>query len=280
MMRFGKLLIAALLVLVPAYVAAQSNWPAPGGQTIPGAVTMCLNASNQAVPCSSGTPLPITGSFSASISGSAGSNADGVAANSTGILTGQSLTYVFNGTTWDRLRGDTTSGAWVNIKGGNGVVDGSTSAGQTFAKTGCNVTTNPPTDVTSQSWPCSMGIEGGNRMVVTPTASTSDSNVPVSSTLTGSSLVLKASPGNLYKFQVTTGATAGYVMLFNLTAAPGNGAVTPVKCYVAPANSTVGDSWLPGPPLAFQSGITAGFSTTGCFNNTASSGNYFSGEVK
>lgn len=60
MMKLGKLLIAALLVLVPAYVAAQSTYPAPGGQTVPGALNMCLNASNQAVACSATTPVPVT----------------------------------------------------------------------------------------------------------------------------------------------------------------------------------------------------------------------------
>jgi hypothetical protein len=102
--------------------------------------------------------------------------------------------------------------------------------------------------------------------------------VPVPSTAAESNRVFKASAGNLYAYQVTTGAVAGYVMLFNATAAPVDGAVTPVKCVAVPAASTVGVT--ANPPEYFSTGITAVFSTTGCFTKTASATAMFSGDVK
>lgn len=101
---------------------------------------------------------------------------------------------------------------------------------------------------------------------------------PVVSGAAEGSKVFKASAGNLYAYQVTTGASAGYVMIFNATSAPADGAVTPTKCVAVAANSTVGVSM--NPPEAFSTGITAVFSTTGCFTKTVSATAMFSGDVK
>lgn len=49
-------LLAFLLSLSP--VAAQSNWPTPGGANVDGKVEMCLNSSSQAVPCSASGAIP------------------------------------------------------------------------------------------------------------------------------------------------------------------------------------------------------------------------------
>jgi hypothetical protein len=50
-----------------------------------------------------------------SIVGSSSNASDGVATSSTNIP-GIRYQYIFNGTTWDRARGDTTNGQWVNVK--------------------------------------------------------------------------------------------------------------------------------------------------------------------
>lgn len=112
----------------------------------------------------------------------------------------------------------------------------------------------------------------------TPSPSSNTGLVPVVSSAAEGSKVLKASAGNLYAYQVTTGAAAGYVMLFNATSAPADGAVAPVKCVAVPATSTVGVTV--SPPEYFSTGITAVFSTTGCFTKTASATAMFSGDVK
>lgn len=117
-----------------------------------------------------------------------------------------------------------------------------------------------------------------NGVNIAPVAAATAGIIPVVSTAAESSHVLKASAGNLYAYQVTTGAVAGYVMIFNATSAPVDGAVTPVKCVAVPATATVGVS--NSPPEYFSTGITAVFSTTGCFTKTASATAMFSGDVK
>lgn len=112
----------------------------------------------------------------------------------------------------------------------------------------------------------------------TPSPASITGIVPVKSAAAEASNVFKASAGNLYAYQVTTGAVAGYVMLFNATSAPADGAVAPVKCVAVPSGSTVGVSM--SPPEYFSTGITAVFSTTGCFTKTASATAMFSGDVK
>ncbi len=97
---------------------------------------------------------------------------------------------------------------------------------------------------------------------------------PVVSAVAEASHLIKAAPGNLYSLYVTTGATAGYVMTFNADAAPADGAVTPVECVVAPADSTISISF-DGPPDIYSVGIVAVFSTTGCFIKTASATAFF-----
>ena len=98
--------------------------------------------------------------------------------------------------------------------------------------------------------------------------------VPVLSAAAEASHLIKAAPGNLYSLYVTTGATAGYLMTFNANAAPADGAVTPVECVVAPANTTVSISFN-GPPDIYSIGIVAVFSATGCFTKTASPTAFF-----
>jgi hypothetical protein len=55
-----------------------------------------------------------TGSISSTVTGSK-TPADSYS-NPTDAVNSYSLNGIFNGTTWDRLRGDATSGAWVNVK--------------------------------------------------------------------------------------------------------------------------------------------------------------------
>lgn len=94
-----------------------------------------------------------------------------------------------------------------------------------------------------------------------------------------SSLVLKASSGNLYSVNVTTGATAGFVMFFNATAAPADGAVTPVYCSVLAANSSFNMANTAIPAL-FGTGIVVVFSSTGCFTKAASATAFISGQFQ
>jgi hypothetical protein len=113
-----------------------------------------------------------------------------------------------------------------------------------------------------------------------PSSAAAIAIVPVVSTAAEASHVLKAAAGNLYSLYVTSGTVAGYLMTFNATAAPANGAVTPIDCVAVPANSTVSLFNGVGPPDYYAAGITAVFSSTGCFSQTASATAFFKARVQ
>lgn len=120
-----------------------------------------------------------------------------------------------------------------------------------------------------------------NGVVIAPTSASTAGIAPVVSTALEGSHVLKASAGNLYSAYVTTGATPGLLMIFNATTAPADGAVTPIHCLEAPANSTVGLSFSGAPPESYATGITAVFSTgTSCVTKAVSATAFFHGSVQ
>lgn len=88
-----------------------------------------------------------------------------------------------------------------------------------------------------------------------------------------SNLVVKASAGNLFSFEVsadsTLSAAAWWIMIFDATALPSNGTVTATKCIAMPANATAFSGGFTVPER-FATGIVIGVSTTGCFSLTAS----------
>lgn len=114
----------------------------------------------------------------------------------------------------------------------------------------------------------------------TPSATSSYGITAVVSSAAEDSHVLKASAGNLYSVYVTAGATAGYLMVFDATSEPADGAVTPIQCVVAPANMTTGITFNGVTPEVYSTGITASFSTTGCFTKTTTPTVFFHGSVK
>lgn len=98
---------------------------------------------------------------------------------------------------------------------------------------------------------------------------------PVVSASAEGSHVLKASPGCLLSMYVVGGAAAGFIMVFNSTTVPADGAVTPIECVPIAANSYQYINFAPLPPEWFSTGISAAYSTTGCFTKTVSSGAFF-----
>lgn len=219
-------IITAFMSLASPPSVAQRFWETPAGGTVPGAVTMCVNGSNKAVPCSSTVPLETSGGAG----GGAATIADGA---------------------------DVAQGANADAAVAAGA------AGTASAKL-----RRLTTDLAA--------IAGSAALI--PTATSTNAITPVVSTAAESSHILKAGAGNLYGLSVTTGAVAGYVLIFNATSAPADGAVTPTHCYSVPALSSLGVDWKM--PAAFSTGITAVFSTTGCFTKTASATAFFSGAVK
>lgn len=126
------------------------------------------------------------------------------------------------------------------------------------------------------------GNAGGIPVPVSPAPSSAPTSAIAltASALLESNHVLKAAAGNLYGLSITTGATAGYLLVFDATTPPADGAVLPKLCYPVAANqwtTTIGGT---GIPMAFVSGITVVFSTTGCFSKTASATAFFSAQVQ
>jgi hypothetical protein len=221
-------------------------------------------------------------------SGTGADNADGVAAVGTGLGSSVSYGYVYNGTSWDRLRGDATNGAFVNVKqlpanasvnlnqvGGTAVATGhGTAAGALRVEL--------PTDGTGvvglaagASVVGKVGIDQTtpgttNGVAVAPSANAGVGITRVVSGAAENNHVLKASAGNLYGVYATNlTATSGFLVVLNATSAPADGAITPLACVPLPANSFGSINYAPGPPAIYATGITAVVtSAASCFTKT------------
>ncbi len=105
----------------------------------------------------------------------------------------------------------------------------------------------------------------------------------VSSAALAANLVVLGAPGSLFSFNVTADSTlaaaAWWIMIYDATTAPGDGAVTPAKCYGVPLGTTSVSGAFPA-PVSFATGIVIGVSTTGCFVKTASTHAFISGDHK
>jgi len=120
----------------------------------------------------------------------------------------------------------------------------------------------------------------GNTMLALPTSPSGTYGASTGATsAAGSNVVAKTSAAVLYGVNVVAGASAGFLMLFDATSAPADGAVTPKKCIPLAANEGQEISYRAAPTL-FSTGLTAVFSTTGCFSKTASSTAFISVDYK
>lgn len=120
-------------------------------------------------------------------------------------------------------------------------------------------------------------------VTATPSSASGSALTPVSSSALAANTVIKASAGNLYSFEVaadsTLSAAAWWIMIYNATSAPVDGAVTPLKCYAMPSGTTLFSAAFPT-PVAFSTGITIGVSTNGCFTKAASTHAFISGDAQ
>lgn len=82
-------------------------------------------------------------------------------------------------------------------------------------------------------------------------------------------MVAKAQSAILYDVNVVSGASAGYLLVFDATAIPADGTVSPALCLPVAANTGI-DLNLRAEPMRMVNGIVVVFSTTGCFTKTAS----------
>lgn len=107
--------------------------------------------------------------------------------------------------------------------------------------------------------------------------------VPVPTAALAANSVIKATPGSLWSFQVsadsTLSAAAWWIMIFDASAAPADGVVTPTKCYAIASGSPHFEQTFFIPPN-FLSGIVISVGTTGCFTKTASVHAFISGDAR
>lgn len=98
---------------------------------------------------------------------------------------------------------------------------------------------------------------------------------PIVSSAAEGSHILKAAPGALLSLYVTGGAASGFILIFNSATVPADGVVTPVDCIPIAASGYAFLNYAPQPPEWFSTGISAAYSTTGCFSKTISTGAFF-----
>lgn len=256
----------------------------------------------------------------------ASSGADGTS-NTVGLALDQSnqtrllstVTSVFNGTTWDRLRDATsanattgtglqgagilgkfntsaptyTDGQYGNVQlstqgnvliglplttlgsdaGQAAVISLSNRSGQTANLSVSGMLLNG--SATADRARGVQGVDGTGLGVAAvasvPQSTASGSLTPTVSAAVTGGVVYKASAGNLYSVTVTAGASAGYLLMFNSTTVPADGAVTPQQCIPVAANAGLTwDAVSGGVPERYTVGIVGVFSTTGCFTKTIS----------
>jgi hypothetical protein len=147
---------------------------------------------------------------------------------------------------------------------------------------GCAYNSSPTTLTTGQAGWVQCASAGNIKTVTVP--STVAGATVVSTAALAANLIVNASPGNLYSFQVaadsTLSAAGWWVMIYNAASAPADGAVTPAKCYAVPAGTTTVSASFIDAGAAFTTGIVIGVSTTGCFTKTASTHAFISGDTK
>lgn len=102
----------------------------------------------------------------------------------------------------------------------------------------------------------------------TPSSAAASAVSSGQSTVAEGSRIIKASAGNLYGVNATSGASAGYLLVYDSATVPADGATTPKKTFVMAANSTIAFDF--DMPIRMASGIVLVFSTTGPFTKTLS----------
>lgn len=115
---------------------------------------------------------------------------------------------------------------------------------------------------------------------IEPTADTTLAVATATSASAEACKVFKASAGNAYSLGGNVNVASTWIMVFNLTAAPADGAVTPALSMLIPAAGpwSLEYGTIPG---AFSTGITVCASSTGPFSKTAySTNNILWGRVK
>lgn len=162
--------------------------------------------------------------------------------------------------------------------------------GALLCASACLCTTAAWAQSTAAQYSNGDGSHSGSAVILCPSATPGQSAAcsfssptpltGVQSAAVESNHVLKSSAGTLYAIYVTPQATAGYLMTFDATSAPADGAVTPKECIPISASTAGGIAFSGLPAGSYATGIVAVYSTTGCFTKTASSTAFFKAVVQ
>lgn len=151
----------------------------------------------------------------------------------------------------------------------------------------CAFNTSPPTVSTGSMVRVQCDNTGkllvSGTLTTTPSSSSSAALAPSSTAALAANQTVKGSAGNLYSFEISADSTlsgaAWWIMIYDATAAPSDGSVTPKKCYaMASGVTSYAAAWVV--PVTFATGIVIGVSTTGCFTKTASTHAFISGDAQ
>jgi len=107
--------------------------------------------------------------------------------------------------------------------------------------------------------------------------------VPITNQVSGTQVagfVILPTPGNLWSISITTGASAGYLMVFDSYLVPNSGTVSPKNCWYVPATSSDCYVNVNGSLSRYNSGISAAFSSTGCYTYTPSNTAFISAQAQ
>lgn len=275
--RFWGALSAALMALLCANLAYAQSVQVPAvrdtaGRAIPATAVINVDSSGAYAPLTGSSQTFPTGASSQQVQGAGVGGATavgnpvgvgGIVGSASGLTAGQRFD----------LRGAAGTGelytqlsvAGIPIQGRATMTDGAAGNLASLLVSSYNTVYNP----TTTNWQMMRGDTVGTYTIPTPTTAATNALAATVTSAAAGTLVAKASAGNLYDWQVTTGGTAGYVLIFNATSAPADGTVTPAQCVAVAANSTVGAS-MTAMPERFSTGISLVFSSTGCFTKTAS----------
>lgn len=119
---------------------------------------------------------------------------------------------------------------------------------------------------------------GGTYSILPVSPATTNGNTTVASAVVTAGQQLKTGVTLLFGLNVTSGASAGYVLVTNTGSVPADGAVTPIRCYALAANTS--GEWQYSNPIYANLGISVSFSTTGCFTRSGSATAQIAGEVR
>lgn len=124
-----------------------------------------------------------------------------------------------------------------------------------------------------------IGSAQAQTVILQPSGAPSIAIVPTVTTAISTGFIIKTSPGNLY-YLSTTVQTQGFLMTFDATTVPADGAVTPKNCLFTSGTSGATLNLQVGPPESYANGIVAALSSTGCFTKTGINALFFKALVQ